>query len=223
MVAKVGERRPPRVLGVLASGGGTNLQAIMDACEGGRIAGTVAAVISNNSGAGALARARRRGVAAYHLSNKKYPDDGELDAAFVRALREHGVELVLFAGYMKRRGPAFLAAFPNRVLNVHPALLPGPHGGPGKYGRAVHESVLAAGDRVTGVTVHLVDEEYDHGAVVARREVPVLADDTVESLSARVLAVEHELYPAVVAAVVRGELDLDAIAAGGVAPWRDTE
>lgn len=201
-------------IGILASGGGTDAQAIIDACEAGLIRGDVVVVVSNNSRAGVLERARRHGIPAVHLSGRHHPDEAELDRAFVDLLREHGVNLVAFAGYMKKRGPAFLRAFPNRVLNIHPALLPGPHGGDGKYGIHVHESVLAAGDGITGVTIHLVDEQYDHGPVVARREVPVLPGDTPESLQQRVLAVEHEFYPAVLAAVERGEVDLDAVAAG---------
>lgn len=201
-------------IGILASGGGTDAQAIIDACEDGVIAGRVVVVVSNNSGAGVLERARRHGIPAHHLSNQHYPDDAELDRAFVELLRRYDVNLVALAGYMKKRGRAFLDAFRHRVLNIHPALLPGPHGGQGKYGIRVHESVLAAGDGVTGVSIHLVDEDYDHGPVVARREVPVLPDDTPATLQQRVLAVEHEFYPAVLAAVERGEIDLDAVAAG---------
>jgi len=215
MAEKVGTEAKPLRVGVLASGGGTNLQSLIDACEAGRVDGAVVVVVSNNSKAGALQRARQHGIPARHLSNYHYADEGELDRAFVELLRSYDVNLVAFAGYMKKRGPAFLSAFPNRILNIHPALLPGPHGGAGKYGLRVHESVLAAGDDVTGVTIHLVDERYDHGPVVARREVPVLPGDTPESLQQRVLAVEHELYPAVLAAVARGEIDLDAVAAGG--------
>jgi len=201
-------------IGVLASGGGTDTQAIIDACEAGLIEGDVVVVVSNNSRAGVLERARRHGIPAHHLSSYHYSDDADLDRAFVELLRGCDVNLVALAGYMKKRGPAFLAAFPNRILNIHPALLPGLHGGEGKYGIRVHESVLAAGDEVTGVSIHLVDEEYDRGPVVARREVPVLPDDTPASLQQRVLAVEHEFYPAVLAAVERGEIDLDAVAAG---------
>ena len=215
MAEKVaGEAKSLRI-GVLASGGGTNLQSLIDACEAGRVDGAVVVVVSNNSKAGALERARRRGIPAHHLSNYHFPDDADLDRAFAELLRSYDVNLVAFAGYMKKRGRAFLEAFPHRILNIHPALLPGPHGGDGKYGLRVHESVLAAGDDVTGVTVHLVDGRYDHGPVVARREVPVLPGDTPQSLQQRVLAVEHELYPAVLAAVARGEIDLDAVAAAG--------
>jgi phosphoribosylglycinamide formyltransferase-1 len=214
MAEKVERGAMPLRIGVLASGGGTDAQAIIDACEAGRIPGRVVVVVSNNSRAGVLERARRHGIPAHHLSNYHYPDDADLDRALVELLRSYDANLVAFAGYMKKRGREFLGAFPHRVLNIHPALLPGPHGGEGKYGLHVHESVLAAGDDVTGVTVHLVDARYDHGPVVARREVPVLPGDTPESLQQRVLAVEHELYPAVLAAVARGEIDLDAVAAG---------
>jgi phosphoribosylglycinamide formyltransferase-1 len=207
-------RGAPLRIGVLASGDGSNLQAVMDACAAGRIPCSVAAVVSNNSQAGALERARRAGIPAYHLSNAVYPDDGALDRAIVAAFAERGVELVLFAGYMKKRGAAFLRAFPNRVLNIHPALLPGGHGGAGKFGIHVHESVLAAGERVTGVTIHLVDEHYDHGPIVARYVVDVFPGDTAAALQARVLEIEHRVYPAVVGAVARGAIDLDALAEG---------
>jgi phosphoribosylglycinamide formyltransferase-1 len=200
-------------IGVLASGGGTNLQAIIDACETGEIPGRVVVVISNNSGAKALERARHDGIDAVHLSNYHYPDDVELDKAIVKELKDRDVDVVCLAGYMKKRGPFFIRAFPNRILNIHPALLPR-HGGTGMYGAKVHEAVLAAGDKVSGVTVHLVDELYDHGPTVAQREVPVLPDDTPDTLAARVLEVEHKIYPEVLTAVARGDIDLDEVAAG---------
>lgn len=200
-------------IGVLASGGGSNLQAIIDACETGEIPGRVAVVISNNSAAKALERARHYGIDAVHLSNYHYPDEVELDKAIVKELKDRDVDVVCLAGYMKKRGPFFIRAFPNRILNIHPALLPR-HGGKGMYGAKVHEAVLAAGDKVSGVTVHLVDELYDHGTNVAQREVPVLPDDTPDTLAARVLEVEHKIYPEVVAAFARGDMDLDEIAAG---------
>lgn len=200
-------------MGVLASGEGSNLAAILRACDEGVIDGEVVVVASNNSTAGALAKARARGIPAYHVSGVTHGDDAAVDAALVEIFHRYGVNLVVFAGYMKKRGAAFLRAFPRRVLNIHPALLPGPHGGAGMYGRRVHQAVLAAGDRETGVTIHLVDEEYDHGPVVAQRRVPVLPGDDVDALAARVLAVEHELYPATLAAIARGELDLDALGA----------
>ena len=198
--------RPLR-LGVLASGGGTNLQAIIDACEQGRIPARVVVVISNNSRAGALERARRYDIPTRHLSNHHFPDDADLDAALASALREYDVDLVLFAGYMKKRGHAFLRAFSGRILNIHPALLP-KFGGEGMYGINVHRAVLGAGERVSGVTVHVVDEQYDHGPILAQERVPVLPDDTPEELAARVLKVEHKIYPEVVRRIARGEITL---------------
>jgi phosphoribosylglycinamide formyltransferase-1 len=197
-------------IGVLASGGGTNLQAIIDACETGEIPGRVVVVISNNSGAKALERARHHGIDAVHLSNYHYPDDVELDKAIVKELKDRNVDVVCLAGYMKKRGPFFVRAFPNRILNIHPALLPR-HGGKGMYGAKVHEAVLAAGDKVSGVTIHLVDELYDHGPTVAQLEVPVLPGDTPDTLAARVLDVEHKIYSDVLAAVARGDIELDLI------------
>ncbi len=199
------------IIGVFASGSGSNLQAVIDACESGEIPGKVVVVISNNSNSGALGRAGRHGIDAVHLSSYHYPDEEELDRAIVAALRERSVELVCLAGYMKKRGPYFLNAFPNHVLNIHPALLPR-HGGEGMYGIRVHKAVLAAGESVSGASIHLVDELYDHGPIVAQREVPVLSDDTPETLAARVLEVEHKLYAGVIAAVARGEIDLDRVA-----------
>jgi phosphoribosylglycinamide formyltransferase-1 len=194
-------------LGVLASGGGTNLQAVIDACEQGRIPAQVTVVISNNSGAGALERARRHGIPALHISNYHHPNDADLDAAIVQVLQKHDVDLVLFAGYMKKRGPAFLRAYPGRVLNIHPALLPR-FGGKGMYGMNVHRAVLAAGEGESGASVHLVDEKYDHGPILAQRRVPVLPDDTPEDLAARVLVVEHQIYPDVIGRIARGEITL---------------
>jgi phosphoribosylglycinamide formyltransferase-1 len=202
----VGEERRLR-LGVLASGGGTNLQAIIDACEQGRIPARVVVVISNNSRAGALERARRHGITALHISNYHYPDDADLDTAVAQALQQHAVDLVLFAGYMKRRGPGFLRAFPGRVLNIHPALLP-KFGGTGMYGMNVHRAVLSAREQISGATVHVVDGLYDHGPILAQRTVPVLPDDTPEELAARVLEVEHQIYPSVIGRIARGEIKL---------------
>ncbi len=201
--------RPLR-LGVLASHSGTNLQAIIDACKSGRLDARVCAVISNNSCSGALRRARREGIPSYHLSGVTHPAEEERDSAILSVLESHDVEIVALAGYMKRVGPRVLARYDRRILNTHPALLPG-FGGEGMYGRFVHEAVLASGVEVTGATVHLVDERYDHGPVIAQREVPVLAGDTVDTLSARVLSEEHRLYVETLRRVVEGEIDLDAI------------
>lgn len=179
---------PPRI-GVLASGGGSNLQALIDAHARGDLPAPVVLVISNNSTAGALERARRHGIAALHVSGKTHDDPG---AAILAALREHEVDLVVLAGYMKLVSPTILAAYEGRVLNIHPGPLP-EFGGKGMYGRHVHEAVLERGAKSSGPTVHLVDERYDEGPVLAHRSVPVEPGDTPETLSERVLAAEHDL------------------------------
>jgi phosphoribosylglycinamide formyltransferase 1 len=184
----------PARLGVLASHGGTNLQALCDRAVLPGSAFEVSLVISNNSASGALERARRMGIPAIHLSGKTHTTPEALDNAILSALRDAGAQLVVAAGYMKKIGPQTIAAYPGRILNIHPALLPR-HGGQGMYGQTVHEAVLAAGDRMTGVSIHLVTDEYDRGPLVAQQEVPVLDGDTVETLAARVLAVEHQLLP----------------------------
>ena len=198
-------------LGVLASHTGTNLQSIVDACHAGSLDAEVRVVISNNSRSLALARARAVGIPTAHLSSATHPAPDALDAAIERTLKSHGVELVALAGYMKKLGPRTLGAYRNRVLNVHPALLP-EFGGRGMHGDRVHAAVLASGDRVSGVTVHLVDEEYDHGLVISQAEVPVMPDDTPETLAARVLAQEHILYPKTLQRIASGEIDLSTVA-----------
>ena len=201
--------RKPR-LGFLASHGGSNMQAIIDACKEGRLDAEPAVVISNNSDSTSLGRARREGIPGYHLSGKTHPDPEQLDTAILQALQDHDVDLVILAGYMKLLGPKTLERFRRRILNIHPALLP-KFGGKGLYGRAVHEAVLAGGEKVTGVTIHLVDERYDRGPIVAQCEVPVVEGDTPDSLAARVLESEHRLYADTLQRIVRGEIDLDEI------------
>ncbi len=179
-------------VGVLASGGGTNLQAILDHLGGrGNAAATVVVVASNRQNAGAIARARAAGIAAEVFDAN---DDG---ASLLALLRTHRVELLVLAGYMRKIPAEVVTYFHRRMINVHPGLLP-KFGGPGMYGARVHEAVLASGDRTTGVTVHFVDNEYDHGPVIAQWRIAVRADDTSESLAARVLEVEHLVYPRVV-------------------------
>lgn len=199
----------PLRLGFLASHGGTNLQAILDAVAAGRLPAEPRVVISNNSTATALQRARALGIAGLHLSGQSHPDPEALDAAILAALREHVVNLVVLAGYMKKIGPRVLSAYTRRVVNIHPALLP-KFGGRGMYGVQVHEAVLAAGERVTGVTVHLVDAEYDRGPILAQVEVAVQPGDTAQALQARVLEREHFLYADTLRRIAAGEIDLDA-------------
>ena len=176
-------------LAALASGGGTNLQAIIDACKRAELNAEVCVVISNNSGSRALQRARDEGIPAYHLSAVTHPDS--LDDEICHTLQDHEVDLVLLAGYMRLLGPITLAR--HRVLNSHPALLP-KFGGKGMYGSNVHQAVLDAGETVTGVTIHYVDEQYDHGPTLAQCEVPVLPNDTPETLEERVKERERSFW-----------------------------
>ncbi len=185
----------PFRVAVLASGAGSNLQALLDACRGAAPA-RVVLVLSNKADAGALARARAAGVDARLIAN---PADG---AALTQALRGAGAQLVVLAGYLRLVPGETVSAFAGRMINIHPALLPA-FGGPGMYGRRVHQAVLDAGMTVSGVSVHLVSPEYDQGEILAQWPVPVLPGDTPETLAARVLAVEHQLLPAVVLAAAR--------------------
>lgn len=194
-------------LGFLASHGGSNMQAIIDACREGRLDATPCVVISNNSESMALQRARRAGIPAFHVSAATHPGPAE-DREILRILRKHRVDTVVLAGYMKQIGPCTLGAYHGRILNIHPALLP-KFGGQGMYGQRVHEAVLVAGERATGVTVHVVDGLYDHGRILAQREVPVRQGDTAESLAARVLQEEHRLYSETLGRIAAGEIVLD--------------
>ena len=198
-------------LGVLASGSGTNLQVILDACAAHRIDAEVAVVVSNVPGAGALERARRAGVPAEVVPSKGALDREAYDLGLVERLRTHRVDLVCLAGYMRLVTPAFLRAFgPTpatrgcpRVLNIHPGLLPA---FPGLH---AHRQCLAYGARFTGCTVHFVDEGTDTGPIVIQAVVPVLPEDTEETLAARVLAEEHRLYPQAIHWFAQGRLSLD--------------
>jgi len=193
-------------LGILASHEGTTMQAVLDAVAAGALAADVAVVISNNSDSGALRRARAAGVPAVRLSSVTHPDPEALDRAILEALTDAGVEVVLLAGYMKKLGARVLQAYRGRILNTHPALLP-KFGGQGMYGNRVHEAVLAAGESETGVSVHLVDAEYDTGPVLAQCRVPMLPDDSVETLAARVQAKERELLVQTLAEIAASPLD----------------
>ena len=200
-------------LGFLASHGGSNMQAIIDACKEGKLQAAPAVIISNNSRSGAIERAEREGVPAYHISGKTHPDPVQEDQAILKVLQQHRVEVICLAGYMKKLGEKTRAAYRNHILNIHPALLPD-FGGEGFYGERVHEAVLAAGAKESGPTVHLVDEEYDHGPILAQRKVAVLADDTPETLAARVLEQEHVIYAETLQRIATGEIDLDEIQNG---------
>jgi formyltetrahydrofolate-dependent phosphoribosylglycinamide formyltransferase len=200
-------------IAVLASGGGSNLQAILDHFDalGDRRGGNVVVVASDRGTAGALERAQRRGIPSAVLSDEPYSRQPSLD----RLVDEHRVDLIVLAGYLKLIPTETVARFEGRMVNVHPALLPA-FGGHGMYGTRVHHAVIASGARVTGVTVHFVDPQYDHGAIIAQWPVPVFSGDDAGTLADRVLRVEHLLYPRVIDAVACGRMTLAGLATEGV-------
>jgi phosphoribosylglycinamide formyltransferase-1 len=184
------------------------LQAIVDACKDGRLDAEVSVVISNNSGSMVLKRARWEGIPSVHLSGDTHPKYEDLDRAMLSALREHDVDLVILAGFMKKLGPQIMFSYRDRILNIHPALLPR-FGGRGLFGKAVHEAVFSSGEKVTGVTIHIVDDQYDHGPIIAQCQIAIREDDTVDSLSERVVFQEHKFLVETLAKISRGEIVLD--------------
>jgi phosphoribosylglycinamide formyltransferase-1 len=197
-------------LGFLASHRGSNMQAVIDACKIGRLRAKPGVVISNNSGSEALARAKQEKIPFYHLSAKTHPLADQLDRAILKTLLQHKVELLILAGYMKKIGPKTLDQYRGRILNIHPALLP-QFGGQGMYGPHPHQAVLSAGAKETGVTIHIVDEEYDTGPIVAQCRVPVMEGDTVESLSRRVLQREHSFLVETLEEITSGTIALPGV------------
>lgn len=177
---------------VFASGGGTNLQALLNHDETNAL-WHVELVVSDRPGAGALERARAAGKDAVVIPVKGR-DAEDVAGDMLAELSKREIQAILLAGYLRLMPAPVVRAYPRRILNIHPALLPA-FGGPGMYGRHIHDAVIASGARVTGVTIHFVDESYDTGAILAQWPVPVMHDDTPETLAARVLAVEHFLYP----------------------------
>lgn len=194
-------------LGLLASHRGSNVEAVVEACRSRRLAARPAVVISNNKSARVLDFARSRGIAAVHIGGEAFADEAVRDEHMLDCLREHDVGLVLLLGYMRLLGHQVLSAYRNRVLNIHPGALP-KYGGQGMFGIHVHEAVLAAGETETAISIHLVDELYDHGRVIAERKVPVMRDDTAESLQARVLESEHSFLVDTLVSIAVGALAL---------------
>lgn len=181
-------------LAVFASGGGSNFQSILDAIDGGDLAAQVVLLITDRDDAGALDRARAHDVPTRVIDPRRM-EEADYSQALRDALREQDVTFIALAGFLKKIPSDVVVAFRHRMLNIHPALLPA-FGGRGMYGRRVHQAVIDHGVRWSGATVHLVDEEYDTGPIVLQEPVPVLPGDTAEALAARVLDVEHRLYPA---------------------------
>ncbi len=176
-------------IGVLISGGGTNLQSIIDAVEAKRLDAKIAVVLSNKADALGLERARKHGLASEFLDHKAYPSREAYDQAVVDLLRARGVELVVLAGFMRLLSPVFIKAYSNRIMNIHPALLPS---FPGLH---VQKKAVEYGVRFAGCTVHFVNEECDEGPIIMQAVVPVFADDSEQTLAARILKQEHRIYP----------------------------
>jgi phosphoribosylglycinamide formyltransferase-1 len=192
-----------RRIAVLISGRGSNLQALIDAVADGRLDATIAVVISNKADAVGLQRARDAGIETVTIAHRDYPSREAFEAVLVRELRARGVRLVCLAGFMRLLGATFLDAFPNAILNVHPSLLPA------FPGVDAQQQAWAHGTKVAGATVHLVTGELDGGPIIGQAAVPVLDDDTPETLAARILEQEHRLYPDAVAAVLAGGWTID--------------
>ena len=176
-------------IGVLISGSGTNLQAIIDAIQRGEVSATIQVVISNNPEAYGLKRAQKCGIPTAIIPHKAFPSREAFEAELISILQMHGVELVVLAGFMRLLSPFFIRTFIHRIMNIHPALLPA------FSGTHAQKQTLERGVRIAGATVHFVDEEMDHGPIIAQAAVPVFSDDTEETLSARILIQEHRIYP----------------------------
>ena len=188
---------------MLISGRGSNLQSIIDAVASGRLEASIAVVISNRADALGMLRAREAGIETLHLSPADYPDRDAYDRAIVDAVTARGVDLICLAGFMRLVGRPLLEAYSNRILNIHPSLLPA------FPGVDAQRQALEHGVRVSGATVHLVTNELDGGPIVLQSAVPVLADDTVDTLSARILVEEHRIYPEAITVVLAGGWSLD--------------
>ncbi len=179
---------------MFASGRGSNFRALAEAISKKNIDAKIVVVISNNSDAGALALAQAFHIPALHLSQKQFPSQEAFTNAVLSTLESHGVDFIVLAGYMKKIDPVIIRRYRNNIINVHPALLPA-FGGQGMYGHHVHEAVIAQGASVSGATVHIVDEEFDHGLIVLQESIPVSPADTPDTLAEKVLRIEHTILP----------------------------
>ena len=194
-------------IAVFASHGGSDLQAIIDGCKKHAINAEVVVVISNNSDSMALQRAVKENIPNYHLSSRQYGSEELLAERILQVLDKYSVDMIFLAGYMRMLHTSILEKYNNRVFNIHPALLP-KYGGKGMYGINVHNAVIAAKERETGVTIHRVNAEYDSGEIVAQTIVSVNEDDTPETLAARVLEREHEFLVEVISDIAAGKIAL---------------
>ena len=195
-------------IAVLCSGGGSNLQAIIDQVEAGNIDGEIVLVLANASKAYALERAKKHGIPCEFVSKKQAGSSEAFNDILLEKLQQAKADLVVLAGYLPIVGAQIVKAYPHKIINIHPALIPS-FCGVGMYGHYVHEAVLAYGAKISGATTHFVDEEVDHGGVIMQKSVPVLEGDTAETLAARVLTVEHEILPETVRLFCAGKLRVD--------------
>ena len=197
-------------IGFFASHNGSNMQAVIDACKDGSLDANPSIVISNNGNAGAVKRAKKENIPYYIFNTTTYFSSVDLDNAMLNTLLQHEVELIILAGYMKKIGEKILRHYKGRIINIHPSLLP-KYGGKGMYGTHVHEAVLKAGEKETGITIHIVDEEYDTGPIISQTPISVTDDDTVDSLSKRVLEREHRFLVETIVKVVSEEINLEKL------------
>lgn len=182
-------------ISVMVSGGGTNFQAVIDNIENGNIKnGRIVQLITSKADAYAVERAKKHGIKSVYIGRKNYPDDAERTDAIINALNEEKTDLVILAGYMSVLEPKLIEAYRDKIINIHPSLIP-KYCGKGFYGHFVHEAVISAGENESGATVHFVDEGVDTGKIIIQEKVEVLPNDTPEELAARVLKVEHKILP----------------------------
>ncbi len=195
----------PARIAVFISGGGTNLQALIDAIKEGKLTAKIALVVSSRNEAYGLVRAQNEGIGTFVYRLKDFSNQEEAEKRLIDLLDESEIEYIALAGYLKMVPTPIITKYKNRIVNIHPALLP-KYGGKGMYGHFVHEAVLAAKDKESGATVHIVDEIYDHGKILMQKKVPVLPDDTPETLAERVLMVEHQIYADALENLIRGNI-----------------
>lgn len=195
-------------IAVFASGRGSNFQAILNAIDAGFIPAQIVVLISNKSDAGAMEIARVHNISTQHLSQKMFSSEEALANAMLDVLEKNHAELIVLAGYLKKIPAKIIRQYRNRIVNIHPALLPS-FGGEGMYGHHVHEAVIASGEKVSGATVHLVDEEYDRGSIILQKTVTIVPEDTPDTLSEKVLKIEHEIFPFVLKAFAEGRISVE--------------
>lgn len=198
---------PQVKIGVLISGSGTNLQSLIDNIENGKINGRITVVISNRKDAYGLNRARQKNIAAVYIRQKDYDSFEKFNDAIIDELKSHGVELVVLAGYLKILTPRFIEKFRNRIINIHPSLIPA-FCGKGFYGIKVHEEAINYGVKLSGATVHFVDEKADTGPIIIQEAVEVSYEDTAEALQQKVLKIEHKILPLAVKYYCGGKIQV---------------